>query len=119
MDPDQAQRALDFVAGGTCNRSMVIKNVLVRKYLLFTPSCVQVSTQAGAAVNETVQPIRYATRPTVTTSPSTAECAYGAVIVISVAVLSGVVNPGLLVHFLSTYLLGHSGRNKFDYSIPE
>ena len=70
MDPDQAQRAVDFVAGGTYaidgHQERIGESIF-----LFTPSCVQVSTQAGA-INETVQPIR-ATRPTVTTSPWAAE----------------------------------------------
>ncbi len=70
MDPDQAQRAVDFVAGGTYaidgHQERIGESIF-----LFTPSCVQVSTQAGA-VNETVQPIR-ATRPTVTTSPWASE----------------------------------------------
>ena len=70
MDPDQAQRAVDFVAGGTYaidgHQERIGESIF-----LFTPSCVQVSTQAGA-VNETVQPIR-ATRPTVTPSPWAAE----------------------------------------------
>ena len=70
MDPDQAQRAVDFVAGGTYaidgHQERIGESIF-----LFTPSCVQVSTQTGA-VNETVQPIR-ATRPTVTTSPWAAE----------------------------------------------
>ena len=70
MDPDQAQRAVDFVAGGTYaidgHQERIGESIF-----LFTPSCVQVSTQAGA-INETVQPIR-ATRPTATTSPWAAE----------------------------------------------
>jgi len=70
MDPDQAQRAVDFVAGGTYaidgHQERIGESIF-----LFTPSCVQVSTQAGA-VNETVQPIR-ATRATATTSPWAAE----------------------------------------------
>jgi cell division inhibitor SepF len=70
MDPDQAQRAVDFVAGGTYaidgHQERIGESIF-----LFTPSCVQVSTQAGA-VNETVQPIR-ATRPSTTTSPWAAE----------------------------------------------
>jgi cell division inhibitor SepF len=70
MDPDQAQRAVDFVAGGTYaidgHQERIGESIF-----LFTPSCVQVSTQAGV-VNETVQPIR-ATRATATTSPWTAE----------------------------------------------
>jgi cell division inhibitor SepF len=71
MDPDQAQRAVDFVAGGTYaidgHQERIGESIF-----LFTPSCVQVSTQAGA-VNETVQPSR-ATRPTAaTTTPWSAE----------------------------------------------
>ena len=53
MDPDQAQRAVDFVAGGTYaidgHQERIGESIF-----LFTPSCVQVSTQAGV-VNETIQ----------------------------------------------------------------
>jgi cell division inhibitor SepF len=46
MDPDQAQRAVDFVAGGTYaidgHQERIGESIF-----LFTPSCVQVSTQAG------------------------------------------------------------------------
>ena len=67
MDPDQAQRAVDFVAGGTYaidgHQERIGESIF-----LFTPSCVQVSTQAGA-VNETIQPSR-ATRPTAATTAS-------------------------------------------------
>lgn len=45
MDPDQAQRAVDFVAGGTYaidgHQERIGESIF-----LFTPSCVQVSTQA-------------------------------------------------------------------------
>lgn len=65
MDPDQAQRAVDFVAGGTYaidgHQERIGESIF-----LFTPNCVQVSTQAGA-VNETIQPSR-ATRPTAATT---------------------------------------------------
>jgi cell division inhibitor SepF len=48
MDPDQAQRAVDFVAGGTYaidgHQERIGESIF-----LFTPSCVQVSTQLGAA----------------------------------------------------------------------
>jgi cell division inhibitor SepF len=45
MDPDQAQRAVDFVAGGTYaidgHQERIGESIF-----LFTPSCVQVSTQS-------------------------------------------------------------------------
>lgn len=48
MDPDQAQRAVDFVAGGTYaidgHQERIGESIF-----LFTPSCVQVSTQSGPA----------------------------------------------------------------------
>lgn len=54
MDPDQAQRAVDFVAGGTYaidgHQERIGESIF-----LFTPSCVQVSTQAGV-LNEVQQP---------------------------------------------------------------
>lgn len=47
MDPDQAQRAVDFVAGGTYaidgHQERIGESIF-----LFTPNCVQVSTQLGA-----------------------------------------------------------------------
>ncbi len=65
MDPDQAQRAVDFVAGGTYaidgHQERIGESIF-----LFTPSCVQVSTQAGV-VHETIQPARVV-RPAATTS---------------------------------------------------
>jgi cell division inhibitor SepF len=65
MDPDQAQRAVDFVAGGTYaidgHQERIGESIF-----LFTPSCVQVSTQAGV-VHETIQPTRVV-RPAATTS---------------------------------------------------
>ncbi|MCU0526492.1 MAG: cell division protein SepF [Elainella sp. Prado103] len=46
MDPDQAQRAVDFVAGGTYaidgHQERIGESIF-----LFTPNCVQVSTQMG------------------------------------------------------------------------
>ncbi len=46
MDPDQAQRAVDFVAGGTYaidgHQERIGESIF-----LFTPNCVQVSTQLG------------------------------------------------------------------------
>ncbi len=47
IDPDEAQRAVDFVAGGTYaidgHQERIGESIF-----LFTPSCVQVSTQANA-----------------------------------------------------------------------
>lgn len=49
MDPDQAQRAVDFVAGGTYaidgHQERVGESIF-----LFTPNCVQVVTQSGNTV---------------------------------------------------------------------
>jgi len=54
MDPDQAQRAVDFVAGGTYaidgHQERIGESIF-----LFTPSCVQVSTQSGV-VHEVSSP---------------------------------------------------------------
>ncbi|MEC4983846.1 MAG: cell division protein SepF [Oscillatoria sp. PMC 1068.18] len=51
MDPDEAQRAVDFVAGGTYaidgHQERIGESIF-----LFTPSCVQVSTQSGGVVHE-------------------------------------------------------------------
>lgn len=55
MDPDQAQRAVDFVAGGTYaidgHQERIGESIF-----LFTPSCVQVSTQAGMGQEIPQQP---------------------------------------------------------------
>ena len=69
MDPDQAQRAVDFVAGGTFaidgHQERIGESIF-----LFTPSCVQVSTQAGI-VNEIAQsPVMRSVRPTVSSAAS-------------------------------------------------
>lgn len=54
MDPDQAQRAVDFVAGGTYaidgHQERIGESIF-----LFTPNCVQVSTHAGV-IHEAPQP---------------------------------------------------------------
>ncbi|OUC12521.1 MAG: cell division protein SepF [Alkalinema sp. CACIAM 70d] len=69
MDPDQAQRAVDFVAGGTYaidgHQERIGESIF-----LFTPSCVQVSTQSGV-IHEVPQPqpARPA-RPATTAAPS-------------------------------------------------
>ncbi len=61
MDPDQAQRAVDFVAGGTYaidgHQERIGESIF-----LFTPSCVQVSTQSGV-VNEVASPQMRTPRP--------------------------------------------------------
>lgn len=61
MDPDQAQRAVDFVAGGTYaidgHQERIGESIF-----LFTPSCVQVSTQTGVVHEVSAQNMR-ATRP--------------------------------------------------------
>lgn len=53
LDPDQAQRAVDFVAGGTYaidgHQERVGESIF-----LFTPICVQVTTQSGS-IHESVQ----------------------------------------------------------------
>lgn len=76
MDPDQAQRAVDFVAGGTYaidgHQERIGESIF-----LFTPSCVQVSTQAGV-LNEVPQaaparPRAAAPTPAWGTEPRTAQ----------------------------------------------
>jgi cell division inhibitor SepF len=61
MDPDQAQRAVDFVAGGTYaidgHQERIGESIF-----LFTPSCVQVSTQSGV-VHEVTSPQMRPNRP--------------------------------------------------------
>jgi cell division inhibitor SepF len=61
MDPDQAQRAVDFVAGGTYaidgHQERIGESIF-----LFTPNCVQVTTQAGAT-QEAPQPQARPSRP--------------------------------------------------------
>jgi cell division inhibitor SepF len=74
MDPDQAQRSVDFVAGGTYaidgHQERIGESIF-----LFTPSCVQVSTQPGFVGDIPVQaPVRPATpRPAAPTPAWTAE----------------------------------------------
>ncbi len=63
MDPDQAQRAVDFVAGGTYALDGHQERI-GESIFLFTPSCVQVSTQGGV-LHEVPQ---HAARPTRTPS---------------------------------------------------
>ncbi len=65
MDPDQAQRAVDFVAGGTYaidgHQERVGESIF-----LFTPSCVQVRTQT----NPMQDAPQYQTRAPRTTTPT-------------------------------------------------
>jgi cell division inhibitor SepF len=69
MDPDQAQRAVDFVAGGTYaidgHQERIGESIF-----LFTPSCVQVSTQTGV-IHEVPQPAPVA-RPARPAAPTPA-----------------------------------------------
>jgi cell division inhibitor SepF len=64
MDPDQAQRAVDFVAGGTYaidgHQERIGESIF-----LFTPNCVQVSTQLGNANDVlAMQGVQMRARPT-------------------------------------------------------
>jgi cell division inhibitor SepF len=65
MDPDQAQRAVDFVAGGTFaidgHQERIGESIF-----LFTPSCVQVSN--GAVPELSNQPIARTPRPATTST---------------------------------------------------
>jgi len=54
MDADQAQRAVDFIAGGTYALDGHQERI-GESIFLFTPSCVQVSTQSGV-VRDVMQP---------------------------------------------------------------
>ncbi|WGV23762.1 cell division protein SepF [Halotia branconii] len=64
MDPDQAQRAVDFVAGGTYALDGHQERI-GESIFLFTPSCVQVSTQGGV-IHEVPQPPARPARPAAT-----------------------------------------------------
>lgn len=73
MDPDQAQRAVDFVAGGTYaidgHQERIGESIF-----LFTPNCVQVSTQLGANGEMPMQqPNMRPARPTAPAPAWTAE----------------------------------------------
>ena len=71
MDPDQAQRAVDFVAGGTYaidgHQERIGESIF-----LFTPSCVQVSTQNNV-VHEVPQPQMRMPRSTAASTAWSAE----------------------------------------------
>lgn len=71
MDPDQAQRAVDFVAGGTYAMDGHQERV-GESIFLFTPICVQVTTQSGI-VHEVPQPQVRSQRTTAPTPAWAAE----------------------------------------------
>ncbi len=62
MDPDQAQRAVDFVAGGTYALDGHQERI-GESIFLFTPSCVQVSTHGGVLHEVPQPPVRPARNP--------------------------------------------------------
>lgn len=62
MDPDQAQRAVDFVAGATYTIDGHQERI-GESIFLFTPSCVQVSTQPGSASEAPQKQPMYASAP--------------------------------------------------------
>ncbi|HEY9641823.1 MAG TPA: cell division protein SepF [Coleofasciculaceae cyanobacterium] len=72
MDPDQAQRAVDFVAGGTYaidgHQERIGESIF-----LFTPSCVQVSTQMGGMAEIAMQQAQMRTARPMTPAPAWAE----------------------------------------------
>ncbi len=71
MDPDEAQRAVDFVAGGTYaidgHQERIGESIF-----LFTPSCVQVSTNSGVVHEAPQVPTRPASVPSRPTAPTPA-----------------------------------------------
>lgn len=72
MDPDQAQRAVDFVAGGTYALDGHQERI-GDSIFLFAPSCVQVTSQSGVTVEP---PVTRQPRPTAPT-PTWAEAPMG------------------------------------------
>lgn len=71
MEPDQAQRAVDFVAGGTYAMDGHQERV-GESIFLFTPICVQVTTQSGL-IQEVTQAQFRAQRTTIPTPVWTGE----------------------------------------------
>ncbi|CAN1212913.1 cell division protein SepF [Tumidithrix helvetica PCC 7403] len=63
MDPDQAQRAVDFVAGGTYALDGHQERI-GDSIFLFAPSCVQVMSQATVMSEPPMPQVRVAARPT-------------------------------------------------------
>ncbi|MBF2062923.1 MAG: cell division protein SepF [Calothrix sp. C42_A2020_038] len=72
MDPDQAQRAVDFVAGGTYALDGHQERI-GESIFLFTPSCVQVSTQGGVLHEVPQPPVRPTRTPPQNQAWGTAE----------------------------------------------
>ena len=76
MDPDQAQRAVDFVAGGTYAMDGHQERV-GESIFLFTPICVQVTTQSGIVheVPQTQVRTQRTTAPTAAWTPESTRIA--------------------------------------------
>jgi cell division inhibitor SepF len=72
MDPDQAQRAVDFVAGGTYALDGHQERI-GDSIFLFAPSCVQVTSQSGV----TIEPPMPRQPRTATPTPTWAETPMG------------------------------------------
>ncbi len=72
MDPDEAQRAVDFVAGGTYAIEGHQERIGERIFL-FTPSCVKVSNVSGSLNSELSEPARPANRMTTSVNTWAAE----------------------------------------------
>ncbi|MFN8906377.1 MAG: cell division protein SepF [Pseudanabaena sp.] len=68
MDPDQAQRAVDFVAGGTYSLDGHQERI-GDSIFLFAPSCVQVSSQSSV-LNEAPMPQPRVVRSTTAPAPA-------------------------------------------------
>jgi cell division inhibitor SepF len=68
MDPDQAQRAVDFVAGGTYALDGHQERI-GDSIFLFAPSCVQVTSQSSVLVDAPMTQPR-AVRPTAAPAPA-------------------------------------------------
>jgi cell division inhibitor SepF len=68
MDPDQAQRAVDFVAGGTYALDGHQERI-GDSIFLFAPSCVQVSSQSSV-LNDTPMTQPRVVRPTAAPAPA-------------------------------------------------
>ena len=68
MDPDQAQRAVDFIAGGTYALDGHQERI-GDSIFLFAPSCVQVSSQSSV-LNEAPMPQPRVVRPTASPAPA-------------------------------------------------
>jgi len=68
MDPDQPQRAVDFIAGGTYALDGHQERI-GDSIFLFAPSCVQVSSQSSV-LNEAPMPQPRVVRPTAAPAPA-------------------------------------------------